>query len=582
MEHAHTDLPNLHRPLPPSPKTVADLMTSPPVSAESDESLAAAASRMSDHGVGSVLVLAGSRLAGILTERDLVRAGAAGADPSTATVGDWMTADPDSVGPDVEVVDAWRSLVAHGYRHIPVIEGDEVRGVVSIRDLVRVAQLRPVDGVFTDVPRGLEGVVAAETAVGSVRGVEGFYHYRQYSAIELAKRRSFEDVWHLLFDGELAGPDDAAGFATEVAPLRALPVGVARLLPQLVSAAGGAPPLDQLRTAVSLLGTAEGFQATRDLGRSEIRRDALRVCAVIPTLVAALWRTGRGEEAVEPREGLGFSANYLNMLFGEEPSAAHARAIERYLISTIDHGLNASTFTARVVTSTGADVAAAVVAGIAALSGPLHGGAPSRALDTLDAIGTPDRIDAFIREAVERGDRIMGFGHRVYKTLDPRSEMMREIAEELGGPLVDFAEQVEQTVVAVLDEMKPGRRLYTNVEFYAGVVMELCGIPRELFTPTFAVSRAVGWCAHLLEQAADNRIIRPSSRYVGPPAPQPVPELASVAPPAAEHDPSHRTKLAGRRPYPKNSRARRSNIETDICSDSTSTRSSSPWNIVVN
>jgi hypothetical protein len=160
--------------------------------------------------------------------------------------------------------------------------------------------------------------------------------------------------------------------------------------------------------------------------------------------------------------------------------------------------------------------------------------------------------------------------------------MMREIAEELGGPLVDFAEQVEQTVVAVLDEMKPGRRLYTNVEFYAGVVMELCGIPRELFTPTFAVSRAVGWCAHLLEQAADNRIIRPSSRYVGPPAPQPVPELASVAPPAAEHDPSHRTKLAGRRPYPKNSRARRSNIETDICSDSTSTRSSSPWNIVVN
>jgi citrate synthase len=222
---------------------------------------------------------------------------------------------------------------------------------------------------------------------------------------------------------------------------------------------------------------------------------------------------------------LGFAANYLFMLFGEEPDPRHAWAVERYLTSTIDHGLNASTFTARVVTSTGADVAAAVVAGIAALSGPLHGGAPSRALDTLDAIGTPDRADAFIREAVERGDRIMGFGHRVYKTLDPRSEMMRETAEELGGPLVAFAEQVEQTVVKVLDEMKPGRQLYTNVEFYAGVVMELCGIPRELFTPTFAVSRAVGWCAHLLEQASDNRIIRPSSRYVGPPPPQPVPDV---------------------------------------------------------
>lgn len=523
MEHANEVAPSLRRPLPASPKTVADLMTSPPVSATPRESLALAARRMTEHGVGSVLVLDGGRLVGILTERDLVRAGAAGADPSTAAVSDWMTAEPDSVRPDVEVVDAWRSLAEHGYRHIPVVDGEDVQGVVSIRDLVRVAQLRPVDGVFTDVPRGLEGVVAAETSVGSVRGLEGFYHYRQYSAIDLATTRTFEDVWHLLFDGELAGPEEMERFSAEVSSLRRLGPGVAGLLPQLVEAAGGAPPLDQLRTAVSLLGTEEGFLATQDLSRSEVRGDALRVCATVPTLVAALWRTSRGEAPLEPKEGLGYAANYLYMLFGAEPEPQHARAIERYLISTIDHGLNASTFTARVVTSTGADVAAAVVAGIAALSGPLHGGAPSRALDTLDAIGTPDRADAFIREAVERGDRIMGFGHRVYKTLDPRSEMMRETAEELGGPLVEFAEQVEQTVMEVLDEIKPGRRLYTNVEFYAGVVMELCGIPRQMFTPTFAVSRTVGWCAHLLEQAADNRIIRPSSRYVGPPAPQPVP-----------------------------------------------------------
>jgi citrate synthase len=526
MEPAHEGTSSLRRPLPVSAKTVADLMTSPPVSATPSETLEQAATRMRDHGVGSVLVLDGERLAGILTERDLVRAGAAGSDPARASVAEWMTADPDSVGPDVEVIDAWRSLAEHGYRHIPVVDGDVVRGVVSIRDLVRVAQLRPVDGVFTDVPRGLEGVVAAETAVGSVRGLEGFYHYRQYSAVDLCMKRSFEEVWQLLFDGELASPEESAKFASEVRSLGRLPDGLAGLLPELVSAANGAPPLDQLRTLVSLLGTAEGFRATHDLGRSEVHRDALRVCAAVPTLVAALWRTGRGEQPIEPRPDLDFTANYLYMLFGEEPDPPHAKAIERYLISTMDHGLNASTFTARVVTSTGADVAAVVVAGIAALSGPLHGGAPSRALDTLDAIGTPDRADVFIREAVERGDRIMGFGHRVYKTLDPRSEMMRETAEELGGPLVEFAEQVEQTVVRVLDEMKPGRQLYTNVEFYAGVVMELCGIPRELFTPTFAVSRTVGWCAHLIEQAADNRIIRPSSRYVGPPPPVPVPDAA--------------------------------------------------------
>jgi citrate synthase len=274
---------------------------------------------------------------------------------------------------------------------------------------------------------------------------------------------------------------------------------------------------------VSLLGAVEGFRATRDLDRAGIRRDALRVCAVTPALVTSLWRLQHGQQPVQPRDDLGFVANYLWQLFGSEAEPRHVAAIERYLTSTIDHGLNASTFTARVVTSTGADVAGAVASGIAALSGPLHGGAPSRALDTLDAIGSPERADEYIRTAVKRGDRIMGFGHRVYRTLDPRSELLKETAESLGGPLVDFAEQVEQTVVQVLHDLKPNRELYTNVEFYAGVVMELCGIPRGLFTPTFAVSRTVGWCAHVLEQASDNRIIRPSSRYVGPPPPQPVP-----------------------------------------------------------
>jgi citrate synthase len=164
-----------------------------------------------------------------------------------------------------------------------------------------------------------------------------------------------------------------------------------------------------------------------------------------------------------------------------------------------------------------------VVGAIGSLSGPLHGGAPSRALDTLDAIGTPENTDAWVRQAIANGDRIMGFGHPVYRTADPRSVMLHEIAESLGGPLVDFAGQVEGTVEKVLAELKPGRELHTNVEYYAGVVMELCGLPRSLFTPTFAASRVVGWCAQIIEQSHDTAIIRPSARYVGPPAPQSVP-----------------------------------------------------------
>jgi citrate synthase len=228
-------------------------------------------------------------------------------------------------------------------------------------------------------------------------------------------------------------------------------------------------------------------------------------------------------DPIEPRDDLGYGANYLWMLNGEEADPDIARAVEQYQITTIDHGFNASTFTARVIVSTGADVGAAVVGGIGALSGPLHGGAPSRALDLLDAIATPENARPYLVDLVERGQRIMGFGHRVYKTDDPRSTFLRGVAERIQAPKVEFAKQVEQTVVEVLAELKPGRDLYANVEFYAGVVMD-CALPRPLFTPTFASSRVIGWAANLLEQAADNRIIRPSARYVGPPPPVPVPD----------------------------------------------------------
>ncbi|WP_328344161.1 citrate synthase [Streptomyces violaceus] len=374
-----------------------------------------------------------------------------------------------------------------------------------------------------DVPRGLAGVVVTDTRIGDVRGLEGFYHYRQYSAVDLARTRSFEDVWHVLVHGELPDAGRSAAFAAETAALRRLPDEVRAALPAIAAAGGRSGPLAGMRTALSLLGAAKGFRPVYDLDAEQRLHDTLEAAAAVPTLLTALHRLGQGLEPVEPREDLLYAANYLYMLTGSVPTEQHARAIEQYLISTIDHGFNASTFTARVIASTGADVAACLAGAVAALSGPLHGGAPSRALDTLDAIGTPDRIDSWVRRRVLAGDRIMGFGHAIYRTEDPRSRMLREVAQAFGGPRVDFAVEVERHVEEILAELKPGRELHTNVEYYAGVVMELCGLPREMFTPTFAAARAVGWSANILEQAEETKIIRPVARYVGPPAPVSVP-----------------------------------------------------------
>ncbi|MGX9884699.1 citrate synthase/methylcitrate synthase [Streptomyces sp. NPDC002276] len=376
-----------------------------------------------------------------------------------------------------------------------------------------------------EVPRGLAGVVVTDTRIGDVRGTEGFYHYRHYSAVELARTRGFEDVWHLLANGELPDAEQSAAFAAETAALRRLPDEVRAALPAVAAASGTSGPLSGMRTALSLLGAAKGFQPVYDIDADARRADALVASAAVPTLLTALYRLGRGLDPVEPREDLSYAANYLYMLTGSEPDKQQARAIEQYLISTIDHGFNASTFTARVIASTGADVAACLVGAVGALSGPLHGGAPSRALDTLDAIGTPDRIDPWIRERVLAGDRIMGFGHAIYRTEDPRSRMLREVAQQFGGPRVEFAVEVERQVEAILAELKPGRELHTNVEFYAGLVMELCGLPREMFTPTFAAARVVGWGANVVEQAEDSKIIRPVARYVGLEAPVAVPSL---------------------------------------------------------
>jgi citrate synthase len=370
-------------------------------------------------------------------------------------------------------------------------------------------------------PRGLKGVIVTDTELGDVRGLEGFYHYRQYAAPDLAATRTLEDVWRLLFDGELPTRRERDAFTASVASLRPLPAELLAMLPAV--AVSGRVPLAGLRTASSQLAALDDMPPTYDADPGTIRANAMRLCAATPVLIAALHRLSLGEQPIAPRADLAHAANYLYMIDGVVPDERRARAIEQYLILTVDHGFNASTFTSRVVTSTGADVGSAVVAALGALSGPLHGGAPSRALDTLDAIGAPEHTEAWVRAAVANGERIMGFGHPVYRTADPRSTMLRAIAQDLGGPLVDFAVQVESTVERVLAELKPGRELHTNVEFYAGVVMELSGLPRSLFTPTFAVSRVIGWCAQILEQSVDTAIIRPSARYVGPEAPQPVP-----------------------------------------------------------
>ena len=367
-----------------------------------------------------------------------------------------------------------------------------------------------------DVPAGLKGVAVTETTIGDVRGDEGFYHYRQYDATELARERSFEEVWHLMHAGELPDQARLADFAKRAAARRALSPRVARALPVIAELAGDNGPLLALRAAYELFALDQAMVPWLDITGDALAGQALATVAVFPTLVAALHRLSRGQEPVAPREDLGHVANYLYMLHGTEPDPARTRALEIYLVSTIDHGFSASTFTGRAVTSSGADLGSAVIAALGSFSGPLHGGAPGRVLDMLNEIGEPDNADAWVRAALTRGEKLMGFGHAVYRTADPRGVLLSQVAEELGSPRLAVARAVQDSAAAAFAELKPGVPLPTNVEFAAALVLEATGLPQELFTSTFAVSRVVGWTAHILEQAAHNKIIRPSARYAGP------------------------------------------------------------------
>lgn len=362
------------------------------------------------------------------------------------------------------------------------------------------------------VPRGLKNVIVTDTEIGDVRGEEGFYHYRDYDATELARSSSFTDVWHLMMFGTLPGTDESAAFARRVGALRVLNGDVIDLLHRVVTP--DVEPLAALRVALTALGVGE--RPLFDLKESERVDAALRVAAAVPTILAAAHRISRGADVLDADPDADHVADYLRMSTGTA-GVESADSLRTYLITTIDHGFNASTFAGRVVASTGSDMTSSVLGALGAFLGPLHGGAPSRALAALDEIGDPSNTRDWVRGRIDRGEIIMGFGHAVYRTHDPRAELLKSVVRErYHSPLVEQATAVEAEIEAAINELKPGRRLYANVEFYAGVLMHEVGLPAEMFTPTFATARVVGWTANILEQAAEGKIIRPIARYVGP------------------------------------------------------------------
>jgi len=353
---------------------------------------------------------------------------------------------------------------------------------------------------------GLEGIVAATTALSKVEGTAGRLIYHGYNIHDVARTTTFEEIAHLLWFGHLPNKTELSSLKARLVAERTLPTTVLQTLRALPSTT---EPLDALRTAVSAWGAAT------IKGKPTIEQ-AIAVTARFPVFLAAFQRLRNGLEPVESQPELGHAANYLYLLNGQKPQERHVKALNAYLVLLADHGMNASTFTARVVASTESDIASALVAAIGALKGPLHGGAPSKVQDMLDAIGTVEQAESWLRAAVARGDRLMGFGHRVYKTEDPRAEELRELARLADPRKFILARRVEELALAILEEQKPGHRLYTNVEFYSAALLSSVGLPGDLFTPTFAVSRVAGWTAHILEQVRNNRLIRPEAEYTGP------------------------------------------------------------------
>jgi citrate synthase len=352
---------------------------------------------------------------------------------------------------------------------------------------------------------GLDGVVAAATALSHVDGERGELVIAGYRIDDLAEHATFEETTWLLWHGELPAPRELDDFRRALGAERAIPEPTLALLRECAHRRVDA--MDALRMA------AGTFSLVTD--------DEVGIVARMPTAAAAYSRLRHGQDPIRPRTDLGHAANFLYMLSGEEADSERVRGLETYLNTVIDHGLNASTFTARVITSTGSDLVSAIAGAIGALKGPLHGGAPGPALDMVFEIGDPARAEAVLRRKIEAGEKLMGFGHRVYKVRDPRADVLARAAERMftrsgDMALYTLARSVEAVALRLLEEYKPGRRLQTNVEFYTALLLHGLGFDVALFTPTFAVSRVSGWIAHALEQRRANRIIRPQSEYVGP------------------------------------------------------------------
>jgi len=363
---------------------------------------------------------------------------------------------------------------------------------------------------------GLEGVVAARTRLSHVDGQNGVLIVGGYEIEDLAGHVGFEGAAHLLWRGHLPDRAELAKLSAEMAGLRELPP----LTLEVLRAAKSAPPIDALRMACATLSltlaSPDAITPEADMAA------AMRLTACFPTVVAAHARIGKGLDPIAPRKDLPLAANFLYMVHGKEPDPAAAQALDTYWVTVMDHGMNASTFTARVIASTRSDLVSAVTGALGALKGPLHGGAPGPVLDMLLDIRTADRAEPWLRNELAQGRRIMGFGHRIYKVRDPRAEVLSRVAERLGGAqlenrqLYELARHVEATALRVLAEVKPGRNLRTNVEFYTALVLQALGLDPKQFVAMFACGRTAGWCAHVIEQHAEDKLIRPQSEYIGP------------------------------------------------------------------
>jgi citrate synthase len=362
---------------------------------------------------------------------------------------------------------------------------------------------------------GLEGIIVAQTRLSAINGEEGELIYGGYDIDDLARHTTFEEVIYLLWNGKLPNLRELEGLTAELAAERSLDPEIIKIIRSFPRDAGA---MEALRTAVSALAM---FDPEADDNSDEAnRRKAIRLTSRIPTILAAFDRIRNGRDPVEPRIDLSIAADFLYMVNGEPADDLRVRTFDAALVLHAEHGMNASTFSARVTAATLSDMYSAVVSAIGTLKGPLHGGANTRVMEMLEQIDSSgQRPSEWVHEALERGDRVMGFGHRVYKAVDPRATVLRELADEImqgkgETKWLDLSDRVRDAMSREMEER--GKKIYPNVDFFSASVYTTLGISTDLFTPIFAMSRVAGWTAHLFEQYTNNRLIRPKAEYTGP------------------------------------------------------------------